>query len=66
MFSPEYPPEQAEDDDDDKKDDVDDAELDLNKIEEDMHRVNILNEFFKLFLDKKVKHDKKSKKNCQS
>ena len=51
MFSPEYPPEQAEDDDDDKKDEVDDAELDLNKIEEDMHRVNILNHFFKLFLD---------------
>jgi hypothetical protein len=36
---PEYPPEQADDDDQVTKDELDEAELDMNKIEEDMHKV---------------------------
>lgn len=37
-FRPEYPAEQMDDDDEKDKDELDEAELDLQKIEEDMHR----------------------------
>jgi hypothetical protein len=41
LFSrPEYPPEQF-DDDDKNADEIDEAELDINKIEEEMHRVRV-------------------------
>lgn len=35
-FRPDYPQENVDDDDDQNKDEIDEAELDLNKIEEDM------------------------------
>lgn len=35
---PEYPPENQDDDDDYNKDEIDEAELDINKIEEDMNK----------------------------
>ena len=38
---PDYPQENNDDDDDHNKDEMDEAELDLNKIEEDMLKVSI-------------------------
>lgn len=38
LSSPEYPPENQDDDDEENKDEIDEAELDINKIEEDMNK----------------------------
>lgn len=40
---PDYPQENNDDDDDHNKDEMDEAELDLNKIEEDMLKVSTKN-----------------------